>query len=130
MVGGALFGIVKAGVFGRAATQLISTPFDVFLGDAAALGMWLVFFLGAFIWVTFVWGLVNWLPIGGLDGWHILSALLGRWSPRRGPTLSAIIGLMVAVAAGAVLFQRGYRFAPLVFIVFALQQFRGLRGGP
>ena len=69
------------------------------------LELWGVFFLGAFIWVTLAWGLINWLPIGGLDGWHILAELLERWLPGRGRRAAAVIGLVVALGAGWFLFQ-------------------------
>jgi Zn-dependent protease len=127
LVAGALFGAVKAGIFGRFASLLIVSPFDVFLGDAVVLSKWGTFFLGAFIWTTFVWGLVNWLPIGGLDGWHILAELLERWIPGRGRFHAAVIGLLVAIGVGLLLFRAGYQFAPLLLLFFAVQQFAQVR---
>jgi membrane-associated protease RseP (regulator of RpoE activity) len=128
LVAGILFGLVRLGVFGSVAASIIDTPFRVFLGDAARAELWLIFFLGAFIWVTIAWGLINWLPIGGLDGWHILSELLEKWLPNRGRMLAAMIGVLVAAGAGWFLFSRGYRFAPIILMLFALQAFSGGRG--
>ncbi len=122
-----LFVLVRIGLFGDAASQLIPNPFQVFLGNAVAEGRWGVFFLGAFIWVTIVWGLINWLPIGGLDGWHILAELLEKWMPSRGRMLSATIGLVVAAAAGWFMYRQGYMFAPVILIFFALQAFGSTR---
>ena len=127
LVAGILFGLVRLGVFGSAATALIPTPFQVFLGDAAQLGLWGVFFLGAFIWVTIAWGLVNWLPIGGLDGWHILAELLERWLPGRGRRTAAVIGLFVALGAGWFLFQMGIRFGAIILVFFAIQTLMSTR---
>jgi Zn-dependent protease len=130
LVAGVLFALVKLEVFGSAAATLIPSPFQVFLGDAARLEMWGVFFLGAFIWVTIAWGLVNWLPIGGLDGWHILAELLERWLPGRGRRAAAIIGLLVALGAGWFLFQLGIRFGAVILVFFAIQTMMATRDAP
>ncbi len=118
-------GWFKAGVFGRAADLVIETPFRVFLGTAANEGLWLIFFLGAFIWVTIAWGLINWLPIGGLDGWHILSELLEKWLPGRGRQVAAVIGLIVALIAAFFLFRLGMTFGAIILVLFALQALGG-----
>ena len=115
------------GVFGGAAAALIPARFRVFLGDAAQSGLWGVFFLGAFIWVTIAWGLINWLPIGGLDGWHILAELLERWLPGRGRRTAAVIGLIVALGAGWFLFQMGIRFGAIILVFFAIQTLMSVR---
>jgi Zn-dependent protease len=128
VVAGILYLMVRAGLLGQAASRVIISPFQVALGTAAGEGWWGVFFLGAFIYVTIAWGLINWLPIGGLDGWHILSELLEKWLPNRGRMLAAIIGVLVAAGAGWFLFSRGYRFAPIILMLFALQAFSGGRG--
>lgn len=121
VVAGFLYGLVRAGLLGRSAQLVIETPFRVFLGTAAAQELWFVFFLGAFIWVTIAWGLINWLPIGGLDGWHILAELLEKWLPGRGRQVAAVVGLMVALVAAFVLFQMGLRFGAIILVIFALQ---------
>ena len=121
LVAGVLYALVRFGVFGTEAADIIDSPFQVYLGDAARAGSWGVFFLGAFIWVTLAWGLINWLPIGGLDGWHILAELLERWLPGRGRRAAAFIGLIVALGAGWFLFQRGLRFGAIILVFFALQ---------
>jgi Zn-dependent protease len=127
VVAGVLYLMVRAGLLGQTASRVIISPFQVALGTAANEGSWGVFFLGAFIYVTIAWGLINWLPIGGLDGWHILSELLEKWIPNRGRMLAAIIGVLVAAGAGWFLFAQGYRFAPIVLMLFALQAFSGAR---
>jgi Zn-dependent protease len=121
LVAGLLYGLVQAGVFGRAANLIIETPFRVFLGTAAREGLWAVFFLAVFIWASMAWGLINWLPIGGLDGWHILAELLEKWFPGRGRQAAAVIGLIVAVIAAYFLFRLGMRFGAIILVLFALQ---------
>jgi len=121
VIAGLLYGLVRAGLFGRAAEVVIDTPFRVFLGTAADEGLWLVFFLAAFIWVTMAWGLINWLPIGGLDGWHILAELLEKWLPGRGRQVAAVVGLIVALIAAFFLFRLGMTFGAIILVLFALQ---------
>jgi hypothetical protein len=127
VVAGALFGLVRLGLFGEAASALIPHPFQVFLADAARLEMWGVFFLGAFIWVTIAWGLINWLPIGGLDGWHILAELLDRAMPGKGKLMAAVIGVLVAFGAAWFLFLNGIRFGAVILIFFAVQTLASVR---
>ena len=127
LVAGVLYALVRLGVFGTSAATLIPSPFQVYLGDAARLEQWGIFFLGAFIWVTLAWGLINWLPVGGLDGWHILAELLERWLPGRGRRAAAIIGLLVALGAGWFLFQNGLRFGAVVLVFFAIQTMMSTR---
>ena len=127
LVAGILFALVRLGAFGSAAAVLIPNPFRPFLPDAAQLGLWGVFFLGAFIWVTIAWGLVNWLPIGGLDGWHILAELMERWLPGRGRRIAAVIGLFVALGAGWFLFQMEFRFGAIILVLFAIQTLMSTR---
>ncbi len=121
VVAGILYGLVQLGAFGRQAQAVIETPFRVFLGDAAGAELWFVFFLGAFIWVTIAWGLINWLPVGGLDGWHIMAELLERALPGRGRRVAAIIGLLVALVAAYFLFRAGFRFGAIILVLFSLQ---------
>lgn len=130
IVAGGLFGLVRLGVFGENAAATIPSPFRVFLGDAAARGQWGIFFLGAFIWVTIAWGLINWLPIGGLDGWHILAELLERWFPGRGRNVAAVIGVLVALAAGWFLLQAGFRFGAIILVLFSIQTLMAQRTRP
>ncbi|CAN5137059.1 site-2 protease family protein [soil metagenome] len=125
IVAGILFALVQGGLFGRAASLIIETPFRVFLGTAAAEGLWAIFFLAVFIWASMAWGLINWLPIGGLDGWHILAELLEKWLPGRGRRAAAVIGLIVALIAAFFLFRLGMRIGAVILVFFALQAMGG-----
>ena len=122
-----VFGLVKAGVFGEITALIVESPFTVYLGDSLFLEHWLSFFLGTFIWISVVWGLLNWLPIGGLDGSHMLASVLEKVLPGRGRFHAALIGLIVAIAAAWWFYDRGYRFAPIIFLLFAFQEFSAAR---
>jgi Zn-dependent protease len=124
VVAGILFALVKAGVFGEAAKIVIETPFAVYLGTAADNGLWGTFFLGSFVWATFFWGLLNWLPVGGFDGWHMLAEVMKRWFPRAGLKAAAIVGVLVAAGFGWWAFMRGFTFAPILIVFFSLSTLR------
>ena len=127
VVGGAAYAAIRAGALGPLAEQVITTPWDVFLGFWVEQQDWLVFFLATLVWASVVWGALNLLPIGGLDGSHVLTAFLERIHPRHGRTVGVLIGLAVAIVAAVWLFQRGFTFAPLVFVYFALNDLRRLQ---
>lgn len=114
-----LFFLVKQDVFGAFANFVIETPWTVYLGDALLVEDWAVFFLATFIWVSVVWGAINLLPIGGLDGSTMLAQVIEKIVPGRGEFHAAIIGMAFAIGAGILLYQRGYTFAPIIFLVFA-----------
>ncbi len=122
-----VFSLVRAGVFGEISALVVESPFTVYLGDSLFLEHWLSFFLGTFIWISVVWGLLNWLPIGGLDGSHMLAVLIEKVLPGRGRFHAAVIGLIVAAVAAWWFFDRGYRFAPIIFMLFAVQEFSAAR---
>lgn len=122
-----LFALVSAGVFGWEAELFIESPFTIYFGNILDDGLWVEFFLGTFIWVSVVWGLLNWLPIGGLDGSHMLAVVLEKFLPGRGRFHAAVIGLIVAAAAAWWFYDRGYRFAPIIFMLFAFQEFSAAR---
>jgi Zn-dependent protease len=122
-----IFGLVRAGVFGFEAKLFIESPFTIYLGNILQDQLWIEFFLGTFIWISVVWGLLNWLPIGGLDGSHMLAVLLEKVMPGRGRFHAAVIGLIVAVGAAWWFYSRGYTFAPIIFVLFAIQEFSAAR---
>lgn len=120
-VGLAVFALVEANVFGEAANFVVDTPWRVYLGDAELLSP-VAFFVGAFIWVSIVWGAVNLLPIGGLDGSALLSEILEKALPGRGRFHAAVIGLLVAGVVAWVLFDRfGSTFGPIIVLFFAVR---------
>ena len=114
-----LYLLTALGGLGNTARQLIETPWRVYLGTADRIGEYLVFAVGAFIWVSVVWGLVNWLPIGGLDGSKMLREVLIKLLGPSGDLHARIIGLIVGVAAAVWLWQRDLRIGAVLVLAFA-----------
>ena len=119
-IAGLVFLGVATGLFGDLAEVLIPTPWGAFLGSADLAGAYGVFFLGAFLWVSVVWGAINWLPIGGLDGSHMLREVLRKVVGPSADVHAAVIGVIFAIAAAVVFVNWGYTFAPIIFLFFAL----------
>ena len=114
-----LYLFVRAGGMGEAARVIIDAPWRVHLRLADLHGEYLTFVVGAFIWVSVVWGLVNWLPVGGLDGSKMLRVVLIRILGPSGDLHARIIGLIVGVAAAVWFWQRGLLLGAVLILVFA-----------
>ena len=114
-----LYLYARLGGLGRFGELAIESPWRIHLAAADRYGEYLVFFVGAFIWVSVVWGLVNWLPIGGMDGSKMLRAVLIRMLGPRGDLHSRIIGMIVGAAAAVWAWQRGLVLAAVLAVVFA-----------
>ena len=129
-IGLALYGLVELGALGTNARSFIRAPWTVDLFGADFQGEYVVFFIGAFIWVSVVWGLVNWLPIGGLDGSKMLRVvMIGILGPR-GDLPSRVIGLLVAFGASYWLYQRGSVIGPVILIMFAFSDLAAYQRHP
>lgn len=122
-----LYLFVEVGGLGEMGTRIVRSPWNVALVAADQLGEYLIFFVGAFIWVSVVWGLVNWLPIGGLDGSKMLREVLIKVFGPSGDLQARIIGVVVALAAAWWFWNLGSTIAPLVFIMFAVADVIGYR---
>ena len=127
-MGMGLYLFVRLGGMGEVAKLIIDSPWRIYLRGADVYGEYLVFFVGAFIWVSVVWGLVNWLPIGGLDGSKMLRVVLVRLLGPSGDLHSRIIGLIVGIAAAVWFWQRGLALAALLVLVFAGSDLLSYRG--
>ena len=114
-----LYLFVQAGGMGVVAREIVYTPWRIDFRRADLQGEYLVFVVGVFIWVSVVWGLVNWLPVGGLDGSKMLRVVLIRILGPSGDLHSRIIGLIVGVAAAVWLWQRGLVLGAVLILVFA-----------
>ena len=114
-----LYLYVRLGGLGRFAELAIESPWQIHLAAAERYGEYLVFFVGAFIWVSVVWGLVNWLPIGGLDGSKMLRAVLMKVLGPSGDLHSRIIGMIVGGAVAVWAWRRGLVIAAVLAVVFA-----------
>ena len=128
VIGLVLYAIVSIGGFGRLATRiipsLISPPAWV---HADAVGQYLTLFVGVFIWVSVLWGLVNWLPIGGLDGSKMLQEVFVSLFGERGDLYARIVGVVVAIAASYLFWRWGFYLAPVFFILFAFSDVANYR---
>lgn len=63
-------------------------------------------------WVSFVWSLVNLLPVLPLDGGHVIQAIWGRPAARR-------VSVVAAIAVAVWLIGSGYRYGWLFFLILA-----------
>ncbi|MCY3580937.1 MAG: hypothetical protein OXG89_03580 [bacterium] len=114
-----LYWYARLGGLGRFGQLAIESPWTINLRAADFYDQYLVFFVGAFIWVSVVWGLVNWLPIGGLDGSKMLRAVMIRFLGPSGDLHSRIIGMLFGIAAAYWAWQRGLVFAAVLALVFS-----------
>ncbi len=114
-----LFLFARLGGMGEVGELIIELPWRVHLRAADFHGEYLVFLVGAFVWVSVVWGLVNWLPIGGLDGSKMLRVVLIRVLGPSGDLHARIIGSVVGVGAAIWFWQRGLVLAAVLVLVFA-----------
>ena len=129
LVGLGLYLLTAVGGLGRAARVIVESPWRIYLGTADLAGEYVALAAGAFIWVSVVWGLVNWLPIGGLDGSKMLRVILIKLLGPSGDLHSRIIGFIVGAAAAVWLWQRGLRFATVIVLVFAASDLFNYRRG-
>lgn len=121
---------LRLGLLGPLPKLLVTAPWNVALTVWAQLGDWAAFTAGAVVWISLVWGVVNLLPIGGLDGSHILGELLERKNPGRGRVQAAWIGITVAALAAYWTYSQGYTFAPLIFLFFAINDLARVTNSP
>ena len=114
-----LYWYVQLGGLGRFGQWAIESPWSIKLGVADQYNEYLVLFVGMFIWVSVVWGLVNWLPIGGLDGSKMLRVVMVRFIGPSGDLHSRIIGLLFGIAAAYWAWQRDLKIVAVLALVFS-----------
>ncbi len=111
----------RSGVFGSSVAAVLSAPFGDMIGLAALLGEPVAFAVATFVWVSLVWGVFNWLPIRGLDGYQMLGRILEARLTRAGAAATLRV---VAVATGATVaflaWRAGLRFAALFVIILTV----------
>ena len=128
ILGGGLFLAVQAGWFGDVAAGAITTPLGI-NGRLDQFQEYGLFFLDVFIWVSFVWGLFNWLPIGGLDGSKMLRELLVKFIGPRGAFHAAVIGVIVAIAFALWALQQRFIWGAIIVLILAFSDFQRVRSG-
>ncbi len=126
LIGIAAWLAARAGALGATAASALDNPLAPDFGRALA-GGGAALFATMFVWASIFWGLINLLPIGGLDGSHILAELLERWVPGRGRLTAAVIGLLVAISAGLILWSRGFGILPFIFVLYAVRDLVAVR---
>ena len=83
-----------------------------------------LYFLRILMVISFVWAILNLLPVLPLDGGHMLSSALG---PAR-IKITLTISIVVAVVAGLAIFSKtGSILFPIFLGMFAWQAFQALR---
>lgn len=120
LLGLAIWGAISLGWLGRLLNATMQHPIDP---NVFAIGVYTQeyapFFVGAFVWVSIVWALFNYLPVGGFDGSHMLREVLEMRFPDTAWLHSLMIGLATAVVVSIVLFNMGFDFAPILLLAFA-----------
>ncbi len=126
-VGVAVFYAARAGVFGEAPRLFASSIFSDFFWVLGHSGEYVAFSVQAFVWVSIFWGLINWVPVGGLDGSRMLREFWTAIDPVNGERHTRIVGIVLAVVLSFILWSNGYRFAPLIFLFYAFSDLMGTR---
>ena len=114
----AVYALARVGVFGPALAAVFDrSPFAFPDSAFAEAGFW-GFAMALLVYVGMVWSLFNWLPIRGLDGYHMLGAvLLERMPAQRAVTLLNGLSVGVGLIAGGLFALRGDLFIAF-FIVW------------
>jgi stage IV sporulation protein FB len=82
------------------------------------------YFLDTLIWISFVWAVINLLPVLPLDGGRLLDAVLGPERIR----ITLWITIIVSVVVGLSMFQRTHSILFPIFLgMFAWQAFQALQ---
>ena len=128
IVGLAAFAAIRTGWVGELPQALVTEPWNPWLQVWAVQGNWLAFAMATIVWISLIWGVFNLLPIGGLDGSHVLAELLERTMPGRGRKIAAYIGMATAVAVALWAFSADLLFLGLIVLFFAYQDFSRVTG--
>jgi Zn-dependent protease len=120
VVGLAVFLLMRAGTLGEIAANLMSNPFQRTFWLAGYAGEYLAYTAGVFVWISVFWGVLNLLPIGGLDGSTVVRELAVMRNPARGEEIARMISIVVSVLAFLYLYTNGYRLFSFFIIIWAL----------
>ncbi|MCS7239067.1 MAG: site-2 protease family protein [Thermoguttaceae bacterium] len=109
-----------ARIFGVIPVPLIATP----IGSQP-----LTSFLQSIIWIGWVWGLINLMPVYPLDGGHIAREIMLWLNPQRGLEQSLVLSLYCALFLACLgFFAHGSLFMLLLFGSLAYNSYALLRG--
>jgi len=124
----AVFAMMKLGVFGDAGVHLMNHPFDTWFWQAGYVREYAAYAAGVFVWMSVFWGVLNWVPIGGLDGSHMVREIAVHRNPLRGEEIARGISIVASVAAFLYLYSQGYRLFAFLVVVWALPSLSDSRG--
>lgn len=119
-VGLGVFALMRGGLLGDTAVHLMDNPFQTTFWLAGYAKDYVAYTAGVFVWISVFWGVLNWLPIGGLDGSTMLRELAVMKNPARGERIARTISIVVSVLAFLYLYTRGYRLFSFFIIIWAL----------
>jgi stage IV sporulation protein FB len=85
------------------------------------------FFLKQMVFINLWWGLVNLLPVLPLDGGRIAESLLARFRPWDGKALAVKLSVVVAAGVAIYAFQKGERYAALMFGLLCLSNVQSMQ---
>lgn len=122
-----VFALMRAGTLGDVAADLMSHPFDTSFWQAGYAQQYAAYTAGVFVWVSVVWGLLNWLPIGGFDGSYMLREVMVQRNPDRGHDIARGISIAVSVVVFLYLYSTGYRLFALLIALIAMSGLVGTK---
>ncbi len=107
-LGGAVYGLIRAGVFD-------GVPYE--------LGV----FIDSLVFTSLIWGALNWIPIVPLDGGHMVKHLISIVNPERAPLIAQVITWLAVAVLAPLAWAKGYRFGALIVVFFAAVGLREYR---
>ncbi len=105
---------------------LIFIPFYLLKMDLFPQSSMVHFALYITMRLNILWCLFNLLPIGNLDGGHLLRYLLEKKFGEKGHRMSHQVGIAVTLIAAPYLFSRGLYFFAVMLVIFAVQSYQYL----
>jgi membrane-associated protease RseP (regulator of RpoE activity) len=78
------------------------------------------------VWVSLLWGLINWLPLRSLDGGHMLRTLMEMIVPRRADTIASFVSAATGIVAAILAWREEWYLAAFfaLYLGFAGITFR------
>jgi stage IV sporulation protein FB len=127
IVGAGVFALMKTGVLGDVAVHVMSHPFDNGFWQAGYAEQYIAYTAGAFVWVSVMWGVLNWLPIGGFDGSHMLREFMVMRNPQRGYDIARNISIVASIALFLYLYSTGNRMLAFFIAIIAISNLANTR---
>lgn len=117
----AVFWLGRIGLLGPTMAAVFDRSPFAFPNDAFQIGGLAGFAVAVVVYVGMVWSLFNYLPIRGLDGYHMLATfLLQRLPARRAVPLVNRISVGIGLIVAAWFFLRGELFIAFFIVMLTL----------